>query len=224
MAERKAPRRTRERIVATALALFNTQGEPHVTTADIANEMGISPGNLYYHFRNKDEIVRELFAAFQRELAPLLPDARGRRVDVEDVWLLLHLMLERMHAYRFLYRDLVDLATRHRRIATGFGALLRDGESTFRDVFDGMRSAGHMNATDDDVATLARNVMLVVTWSIAHERLRATSRGEPPLADFGTAAYHVLALLAPFLDADARRLVQRIASDYVAVRPPGAHP
>src|SRR5438067_7598567 len=101
MAQRKPPRRTRERILETALALFNQLGEPHVTTADIADEINISPGNLYYHFRNKDDIIGELYVAFDRSVAPLLAGPSERAADVEDLCLFLHLLFERMWQYRF---------------------------------------------------------------------------------------------------------------------------
>ena len=68
----KPKRRTPERILETALRLFNEFGEPNVTTTVIADEMNISPGNLYYHYRNKDEIVNALFARYEREISELL--------------------------------------------------------------------------------------------------------------------------------------------------------
>ena len=117
MAERKRPRRTRERIVETSLSLFNRFGVPRVTTADIAEEMNISPGNLYYHFRNKDEIVNELFGAFEDRLEALLPASGGGIAGVEDLWLFLHLLFEAMWDHRFLYRDLDEILFRDRKLA-----------------------------------------------------------------------------------------------------------
>ncbi len=118
---RKPPRRTRERILETSLALMNREGEPHVTTADIADEMNISPGNLYYHFRNKDDIIGELYDAYERTVAPLL--ATPPAAEVEDLWFLLHLLFERMHEYRFLYRDLDEITSRNRKLARARGRL-----------------------------------------------------------------------------------------------------
>ena len=72
-----------------------------MTTSVIADEMNISPGNLYYHFHNKDEILESIFADFKREIEDILAVPTRRSADVEDIWLFLHLLFEQIWKYRF---------------------------------------------------------------------------------------------------------------------------
>lgn len=58
--ENRSGRQTKEWILETACRLFNEHGSQAISTKRIAKEMGISPGNLYYHFKNKEEIIRAL--------------------------------------------------------------------------------------------------------------------------------------------------------------------
>jgi AcrR family transcriptional regulator len=218
MAEKKRPRRTRERILETSLALFNRFGEPHITTADIADEMNISPGNLYYHFRNKDEIIGDLYGQFEVAVAPLFVAPEGRRPDVEDLWLLLHLLFERMWEYRFLFRDLDELTSRSRRIATRFASLVRQGETTVLELFRGMVDAGTMQADARELAACARNVVIVATYWMSYERISRVATGSPAsdgTGHFERAAHQVLALIAPFLVGDARALIESLGERYM---------
>ena len=214
---RKPPRRTRERILATALMLFNDAGEPHVTTAHIADEMNISPGNLYYHFRNKDDIIGELYAALETSVRPLLAPLDDRTPTIEDLWLFLHLLFERMGEYRFFNRDLDEITSRNRRIAARFAALTREGEGAVRALCDGLVAAGAMQASAQERAALARNIALVATYWMSFQRIGqgATAAHAHSALDPGAAAYQVLSLIAPYLVGDARAHVVRLSHEYL---------
>ena len=220
MPEKKRPRRTPQRILETSLALFNRLGEPHITTADIADEMNISPGNLYYHFRNKDDIIGELYDALEAELLPLLALPDRRAADVEDLWLLLHLLFERMREYRFFYRDLDEITSRNRRIATRFTDLMRRGENTVIELCRGLVATGEMRASEREIASLSSNVMLVSTYWMSFQRIGARHGGDD--ADFDAAAasldraaFQVLALIAPYLVGDGRVLIEQLGENYL---------
>jgi AcrR family transcriptional regulator len=214
MAERKRPRRTRERILETALELFNRVGEPHITTADIAGEMEISPGNLYYHFGNKDEIIAELFAGFERRLDGLFALPGGRAASVEDLWLLLHLLFEAMWDHRFLFRDLEEILSRNRKLASRFALMMRRGSRTVIELCRGLVAAGSMRASEREIAALAENVGLVATYWISYQKMSAGGRANDAVS-LDRAAYQVLSLIAPFLRGDARELVERLSAEYL---------
>jgi AcrR family transcriptional regulator len=214
MAERKRPRRTRERIVETSLVMFNRLGEPNVTTADIADEMGISPGNFYYHFRNKDEIVGELFAALEVRLDALLGPRVSGVVDVEDLWLFLHLLFEAMWEYRFLYRDLDEILSRSSNLSRHFASIMRRGTATVSALCRSMVAEGTMRASEREIAAIADNVALVATFWISYQRI-AAQQPDAAAVSLDRAAYQVLSLIAPFLQGPARALLDRLSQDYL---------
>ena len=116
-----APRiKTRDRIAQASLELFNAQGERSVTTNHIATHLGISPGNLYYHYPNKQAIIAELFAEYESHVESFLRLPEGRGLTVDDKTFYLEALLAAMWRYRFLHRDLEHLlkATRSWRRAT----------------------------------------------------------------------------------------------------------
>ena len=214
MAERKRPRRTRQRIVETSLALFNRQGAPHVTTAEIADEMGISPGNLYYHFRNREEIVGELFAAFERRLEDLFAAPADRLADVEDVWLFLHLLFEAMWDYRFLYRDLDEILSRSDKVSARFLRLMGRIRQTMFALCGSMVAAGTMRASEGEIAALADNASLVATYWMSYQKFAASEPGNDEVS-LDRAAYQVLSLIAPFLQGSSRALLTQLSRNYL---------
>jgi len=90
---KKAPRRTAERILEVTLSLFNRFGEPNVSTTLISNELGISPGNLYYHYPAKDELVNSLFTRYKAALLELLVSA-PEVSHLDDAWFFIHQLME----------------------------------------------------------------------------------------------------------------------------------
>ena len=195
-------KQTRQRILHTALTMFNAQGEPNVTTNHIADELEISPGNLYYHFRNKDDIIEQLFARFEERMDAALSAPQGRLPGLEDIWLQLHLVFECIWDYRFLHRDLVEILSRNRRLRLRFARILRRADEQAHGVMRGLSQAGIMRASKDELAATATNVLVIATFWLNY----AAARGDrDEHAAIRAGIVQVLMLLAPFLR-DAERV------------------
>jgi len=217
--EKKTPRRTRERILALSLRMFNEIGEPNVTTSAIADEMNISPGNLYYHFRNKEDIVNALFEDFEREIDKVLDAAAGsERASVEDAWFLLHLLFETIWKHRFLYRDLNDLLSRNRRLESYFNQLLERKTKAARALCKALAARGELVASPREIEALATNMVVVATYWLSYEYVSNARRFSDAAyqgAAIARGAYQVLSLTGAYLTGPSRQLWQRLADQYL---------
>ena len=198
---KKAPRRTAERIASVTLDLFNRYGEPHVSTTLISSELGISPGNLYYHFPSKDQLVNHLYDQYEASMLALL-DAGGDVQDIEDAWFFLHTLFEKVWDHRFLYRDLNHLLSGNRHLETHFHAVLERKTLALRQMLESLAQAGLMQIGPETVRTLSASMAVMVTYWLSYEYVRDPRHAmEPESASsaMGRGAQHVLGLLTPYL-------------------------
>jgi len=226
---RKAPRRTAERILEASLALFNRFGEPHVSTAAIAADLGISSGNLYYHYRAKDEIVNALFAQYEQALTELLR-ASGDVADVEGAWFFTHRLFELVWQYRFLYRDLNNLLSRNRQLETQFPALLQAKTQAMHALLAALGRRGVLRLPQGGAAETTANCMVVVatywlSFEYVHDPRHALEPEGAQSALLG-GARHVLGLLMPYLEPTQRAHLGRLVQAYGegASGGPSSHP
>jgi AcrR family transcriptional regulator len=94
--------KTKHRILQAARILFNEEGESNVALVDIAAVLDISPGNLYYHYRGKEQLIPVLFAMFEADLEEFLHADTSELSVIDDYWAFVYLLLENFYQYRFL--------------------------------------------------------------------------------------------------------------------------
>lgn len=219
---KKAPRRTAERILEVTLALFNRFGEPNVSTTLISSELGISPGNLYYHYPAKEELINSLFNRFEAALNELLNASDGVR-DVEDAWFFMHSLFELIWQYRFLYRDLNDLLSKNRRLETHFQSVLKNKTRAIRVMLDGMSRAGAVSIDSRELEPTATSMVVVLTYWLSFEYVRDPRRALEPESAQGAllrGAHHVLNLLVPYLEPGQRAHLLSLVGAYSGTAPP----
>ena len=99
--------KTKERIILSSIDLFNRSGVVAITTNHIAKELKISPGNLYFHFANKEEIIRHIFRQMCAETYQLWRMKKTQKlVHPLD---LIEKNFELFWKYRFFHREMYYL-------------------------------------------------------------------------------------------------------------------
>jgi AcrR family transcriptional regulator len=151
-----------------ATTLFNEQGTAVVSTNHIADAAGISPGNLYYHYANKAEIIR---AIFERVFAlwdvtfALPVDAV---IDLDLIQGLVRANFRIMYDHRFVYRELIALLNQDVDLHARFVTIRQRGYTGFRELVGALSLMVVIHPLDDITVTrLADMIWLISEFWLA---------------------------------------------------------
>lgn len=208
--------KTKERILLTSLELFNQYGEPSVTTNHIADEMDISPGNLYYHYRNKEDILLCLYERYEEAMLEALQATETQQAKLENMWLYLHLLFENIWNYRFFYRDLDHILSKSEKIKKRYARILQKKIQAGALLCEGLVEQGIMQASDSEIDALSKNIALTATyWLNFQSALRKTVDAEMDGKDLSYGVYQVMALISPYLREQEKGMLQSLSRVYL---------
>ncbi|HEX2618612.1 MAG TPA: TetR/AcrR family transcriptional regulator [Phototrophicaceae bacterium] len=143
--------KTRDRILDAAVTLFNDQGTSPVSTNHIAESAGISSGNLYYHFRNKEEIIRAIFERLYALWDVTFVLAEDRMPTIEDAEGLVRANFIIMWDYRFIYREILALLRQDEQLHASYIAVRQRGYEGFQELIAVLAEARILNISTDSV-------------------------------------------------------------------------
>ena len=203
--------KTKDRILFKSLELFNELGEPNVTTLLISDELDISPGNLYYHFKSKSDILTNLFNWYEQEMNNLL-EVPDTLMDIEDQWFFLHLIFENIAKYRFLYQDVVHVLKRHDNIQQRFNRIINKKRKASLRILKSLKDQGNLKANDSEIEALCENIVLTATFWLNYAIISQQDLNEDVLA---RGVYQVILLVAPYLDQEQRHMLDELKQAYL---------
>ena len=189
---------TYSRIVEASLMLFNEEGERNISTNHIAAHLGISPGNLYYHFRNKDEIIVQLFKRYSEDLLHYL-----RRVvlpkNVCDAIRYMAGIYDVMWRYRFLFSDVNALLARSAELLGEHNNFTHAKVSPLLvELLTQLNKEGIIRADATAMNDLALNIWMITKYWFDFD---SSMRGRAKLTEDSKVrgVHRTLSLLRPYL-------------------------
>ncbi len=196
-AEKTVKVKTRDKILTTSLALFNAEGEAQVSTVDIAAVLGISPGNLYYHFKGKEAIIESLFGDFETELRQVLSAPIGKPLSLEDNWIFVYIIFEEINDFRFFYEGMSSILERCPSLRPRLARLLALKKSTTLAILNSLEAQKLVAFQSDEKERLADRIAAHLTFWLQYRAI--TEKEQKDRARINDGVYSTVLQIAPYV-------------------------
>jgi AcrR family transcriptional regulator len=163
--------KTRDKIIQASIELFNEQGERNVTTNHIAAHLAISPGNLYYHFRNKEDIILSIYEEYARSLLlETLPKVSADLKPLDSLVLYMDSVFQTTMKFRFFYSNLPVLLDKNPVLREKYVEVQQSISERVSQLLISLRASDFIDFNDDELADIVSILRLINTfWVSFHQ-------------------------------------------------------
>ncbi|RXM37967.1 hypothetical protein BOQ62_19945 [Chryseobacterium sp. CH21] len=166
--------KTKDKILSKALELFNDKGYNNITTRHIAAELGISAGNLHYHFKHSEDIITILFSELTLKMDELLNQMKKvENKTLEDLYQFTYSTSEIFYSYRFIFINFIDILNRNPDIKASYEGINFSRKEEFQLIFSDLQKS---NIFQKDIPhfivdCLTEQIFIIADNWLTHNRL-----------------------------------------------------
>lgn len=195
--------KTRDKIIQASIDLFNERGERNVTTNHIAAHLGISPGNLYYHFRNKEDIILSIYEEYASNLLletfpKVSPDIKA----LDAIIMYMDAVFQMMMKFRFFYSNLPVLLDNNSSLREKYVEVQQSIAERVSQLLVSLRESKIIDFADSELADIVSILRLVNTFWLSFYQTQNIDM-EITDAVFYQGVLKILVILKPYTTADA---------------------
>jgi AcrR family transcriptional regulator len=188
---------TKDRIIQASIRLFNIHGVSKVTLRQIAAEIGISHGNLAYHYKNTEVVLHEIYTRMEAEMATAVYPAHGK-VDLVYYNALLYRISDFQRRHRFFYMDMLEITRRYPELIQRYRATIVVRREQTRQLFESLLAQKFLKPEPEPgfYLSLAHAIWVMSTFWLQQEKILGP---EHPAVRAGNDIQHIWEILLPHL-------------------------
>lgn len=209
-------KKTKQRIADKARMLFNQLGFSQVTIRMIASELGMSSGNLNYHFKKREDILEvlyfEMVSAFDERVKTLKEQPLSLAFMQKEV----QGSMERMIEYSFFWTDLYNLLKSNQKIQEHFEHVRQDRINGYLYLFKFFVNLGILEKSSypEEYRFLAERIIDYSNTWIYSSQLYTNDQNNQQLIP--KASFHLLSMLHPYLSPKGKDKFRDLHTEFLS--------
>lgn len=205
-------RGTREKIMDTAIDMFNKKGATNVSTVQLSNEMHISPGNLYYYFDNKEHLIRSIWLEMLTPKSEELFYSEDLETKEEGLMNFFLQLSRTTYDYRFFYLELSAMLINDPELRR----LYRERADKLMRRIDEIIAAWIDNGIMCPITPVSRNLLIQNCWTLSQTSITYVTLlnfSISPKEACDNIIQHLYALLHPYFTDESQAKMRQLFTE-----------